>query len=84
MQYGLCGFLIIKPQTALHHAVWCDAVHYYLRYSAVMPFCRRFWCGFCGLYGLVNTPKDNFQKKKKKQQNDITNNYWLALFVSIV
>ena len=23
MQYGLCGFLIIKPQTALHHAVWC-------------------------------------------------------------
>ena len=21
---GLCGFLIIKPQTALHHAVRCD------------------------------------------------------------
>ena len=44
MWYGLCDFLFIKPQTTLHHAVWC---------SAVMPFCRRFWCGFCG---LVNTP----------------------------
>ena len=26
MRYGLCGFLILKPQTALHHAVWCGAV----------------------------------------------------------
>ena len=40
-----CGFLIIKPQTALHHAVHC-----YLRYGAIMPFCRQFWCS------LVNTP----------------------------
>ena len=31
MWCGLCGFLIIKPQTALHHAVWCSAVHYYLQ-----------------------------------------------------
>ena len=23
MRCGLFGFLIIKPQTALHHAVWC-------------------------------------------------------------
>ena len=23
MRCGLCGFLIIKPQTALHHAVRC-------------------------------------------------------------
>ena len=23
MWCGLCGFFIIKPQTALHHAVWC-------------------------------------------------------------
>ena len=23
MHYGLCGFLIIKPQTALHYAVQC-------------------------------------------------------------
>ena len=26
MRCGLCGFLIIKPQIALHHAVWCGAV----------------------------------------------------------
>jgi len=43
------GFLIIKPQTALHHAVWCTitcgAVHYYLWCSTVMPF--------CGLFGVV-------------------------------
>ena len=50
-----CGFLIIKPQTALHHAVWCSAVQYYLWYGAVMSFCGWFWCGFCGLCGLVNT-----------------------------
>ena len=50
---GLCGFLIIKPQTALHLAVWCGAVYYYLRRSAVKLFCRRFWCGSCG---LANTP----------------------------
>ena len=31
-------------------------MHYYLRCSAVMPFCRRFWCGFDGLCGLVNIP----------------------------
>ena len=58
MWCGLCGFLIIKPQTALHHAVWCGAVQYYLRCVAIMPFCGRFWCSFCGLYGLcglVNT-----------------------------
>ena len=56
MRYGLCGFLIIKPQIALHHALWCSAVHYYLWCSAVMPFCGQFWYGFCGFYGLVNTP----------------------------
>ena len=26
MRCGLCGFLIIKPQTTLHHAVWCGAM----------------------------------------------------------
>ena len=26
MRCGLCGFLIIKPQTALHHVVWCGAL----------------------------------------------------------
>ena len=59
MRCGLCGFLIIKPQTALHHAVRCGAVQYYLQCGAVMPFCRQFWCDFCGLCslcGLVNTP----------------------------
>ena len=59
MGFGLCGFLIIKPQTALHHALWCSAVQDYLRCGAVMPFCRQFWCSFyglCGLCGLVNTP----------------------------
>ena len=26
MRCGLCGFLTIKPQTTLHHAVWCGAL----------------------------------------------------------
>ena len=46
MQCSLCGFLIIKPQTSLHHVVWCGAVQYYLRCNAIMPFCEWFWCGF--------------------------------------
>ena len=34
--------------------VWFGAVHCYLQCGAVIPFCGRFWCGFCG---LVNTPR---------------------------
>ena len=56
MKCGLCDFLIIKQQTALHHAVWCGAVHCYLWCGAVMSFYGQFWCGFYGLCGLVNTP----------------------------
>ena len=66
MRCGLCGFLILKLQTTLHHAVWCSAVHYYLRCGVVMPFCGWFWCGFCGLCGLcdlVNTPSNNQNHK---------------------
>ena len=37
----------------------CSAVYYYLWCSAVMLFCERFWCGFCSLCGLVNTPSHN-------------------------
>ena len=51
MWCGLCGFLIIKPQTALHHAVWCGAVQYYLRCVAIMPFCG--WFGaVCAVYAV--------------------------------
>ena len=38
MQCGLCGFLIIKPQTALYHAVSCGAVRL---------------CYFAGGFGVV-------------------------------
>ena len=37
MQCGLCGFHIIKLQTALHNAMRCT-----ITYGAVMPFCGRF------------------------------------------
>ena len=39
---GLCGFLTIKPQTALHHTVWCGAILLAVRCGAVMLFCGRF------------------------------------------
>ena len=52
MRCNLCGFLIIKPQTALHHVVWYGAVYYYLWCGVVIPFCEWFWCGLCS---LVNT-----------------------------
>ena len=42
MRCGLCGFLIIKSQTALHHAV-----HYYLRCGAVWLY------HFAGGFGAV-------------------------------
>ena len=41
MRCGLCGFLIIKLQTALHHAVWCSTVQYYLWCSAICGFIIR-------------------------------------------
>ena len=46
-----CSFLIIKPQT-----MRCGAVRSTITSGAVMPFCEWFWCGFCGLCDLVNTP----------------------------
>ena len=68
MRCNLCGFLIIKPQITLHHAVWCGAVHCYLRCCTVMPFCRRFWCGLCG---LVSTPtqRGSFSKIEEDVRN---------------
>ena len=68
MWCGLCGFLIIKPQITLHYAVWCGAVHCYLRCCTVMPFYRRFWCGLCG---LVSTPtqRGSFSKIEEDVRN---------------
>ena len=84
MRCSLCGFLIIKLHTALHHAVWCGAVYCYLWCGEIMLFCGQFWCSF---YGLVNTPivnsarvhcsrkKSTFtaKKKKKKAENAVQN-----------
>ena len=67
----MCGFLIIKQQTALHHAVWCGAVHHYLQCGTIMPFCGRFWCCFCGLCGLVNTPSHEYQNLTLFKLNEI-------------
>ena len=39
---GLCGFLIIKSQTALHYAVWCT-----ITCSAVQL------CHFVGGFGVI-------------------------------
>ena len=49
MRCGLYGFLIIKPQTALHHVMQCGAVHYYLWCGAVMPFCDSL-CAVCAVW----------------------------------
>ena len=55
MRCGLCGFLIIKPQTALHHAVWCGAVRCTITCSAVIPFCG--WSGaVCAVYAVWLIP----------------------------
>ena len=49
MRCGLCGFFILKPQTALHHVVWCGTVHYYLRCD-VMRLCH-----FTGDFDVIFT-----------------------------
>ena len=46
-------FVWFSYYKTVNRTAQCGAVHYYLRCSAVMLFCRRFWCG---LYSLVNTP----------------------------
>ena len=35
MQCGLCDFLIIEPQIALYHVVWCGAVQCTITCGAV-------------------------------------------------
>ena len=49
MGCGLCGFLIIKPQTALHHAVWCNITcgsvrlcHFASDFDAIFTVCTVF------------------------------------------
>ena len=49
MQCSLCGFLIIKPQNALHHAVWCGAVRCTITYGAMQL------CYFVGDFSAVFT-----------------------------
>ena len=51
MLCDLCGFLIIKSQIALHHAVRCIVTC-----GIVMLFYDQFWCSFYILCNLVNTP----------------------------
>ena len=46
MWCGLCGFFIIKPQTALHHVVWCGAV----RCGAILLAVR---CGYAILRAVL-------------------------------
>ena len=45
MRCGLCGFLIIKSQTALHHVVWCSAVQcgYAILWAVLVWFLRFVW-----------------------------------------
>ena len=47
MRCGLCGFLIIKLQTALHLAVWCGVVRCNITCGAVRL------CHFAGGFDAV-------------------------------
>ena len=41
-------------------------VHYYLRCGAVMPFCERFWCGFCGVRRVSEVSVDNLSGESSR------------------
>ena len=47
MQCSLCDFLIIEPQTALYHVVWCGAVQCTITCGAVRLY------HFAGSFGAV-------------------------------
>ena len=59
MRCGLCRFLIIKPLTALHHAVWCGvlllAVQWLCHFTGDFGVTFTIWCNFYGLCSLMNT-----------------------------
>ena len=38
----------------------CSVVHCYLWCGAIISFFKQFWCDFCSLCGLVNTPNENY------------------------
>ena len=59
MQCGLCGFLIIKPQTTQHHAVRCTVTCGAMQLCHFVGSFGAVFCGLCGLCGLVNTPSSN-------------------------
>ena len=54
--YGVVRFVRFSYYKTANRTAPCGVVHYYLRYGAVMLFYRRFWCDFCSLCDLVNTP----------------------------
>ena len=59
MRFVWFSYYKTANRIALCGVVWCNAVQYYLRCDAVMPFYKWFWYDFYGLYGLrslVNTP----------------------------
>ena len=41
-------------------------VHYYLRCGALMPFCGRFWCGFCGVRMVSEVSVDNLSGESSR------------------
>ena len=55
-------FVLFSYYKTANRTAPCGAVHYYLRCSAVMPFCGRFWCVFCS---LVNTPTGHYHREER-------------------
>ena len=58
MWCGLCGFLIIEPQTILHHVVWCGAgrlCHFAGDFGAVFVVCAVYAIWWTPLHTTTNT-----------------------------
>ena len=56
-----CGVVRFSSYKTANRIAPCGVVRYgalllAVRCGAVMPFCGWFWCGFCSLCDLVNTP----------------------------
>ena len=47
-------FVRVSYYKIANHTVPCGAVHCYLRYDTIIPFCGRFWYDFCSLVNIAN------------------------------
>ena len=55
-----CGAMQFSYYKTANCTTPCGVMHCYLWCGAIISFFKQFWCDFCSLCGLVNTPNENY------------------------